>query len=286
MPAEIEPAQRRFEALGTTCHLIGTGAAADRLAAGEAWVRAMHARLTRFEAGSELSRLNAAGHAVRVSAELEALLLAALEAWRESGGLVNAAVLPAMLASGYTRPLAQGPGRASGAPAVPPPLPAVLQVGPGRSAWVAAGAGLDLGGIAKGWMADRLALNLGGDCVVNLGGDLFARGSGPSGDGWPVAFGGATLLLRDQGAATSSIRRRRWRGPAGAQHHLIDPRTGRPSDSGVEEVAVVCGSALEAEVLAKTALLAGPREAEARLRPRALAWWLRPVSDAVAPAAA
>src|SRR6266403_1971655 len=72
--------------------------------------------------------------------------------------------------------------------------------------------------------------------------------------GWPVGMGGATVMLRDQGAATSSVRRRRW----GELHHLIDPRTGLPSRSGLEEVSVVAATGCEAEVVAKTALLLGP----------------------------
>src|SRR5581483_11090152 len=98
-----------FEALGSTCALFAVDARPERLARGADWVRAMHSRLTRFEPESELSRLNAAaGRWFPVSDELELLLREALRADEVSGGLVNAAVLPAMLALGYTRPLALG----------------------------------------------------------------------------------------------------------------------------------------------------------------------------------
>jgi thiamine biosynthesis lipoprotein len=109
--------------------------------------------------------------------------------------------------------------------------------------------------------------------VANLGGDLSAVGSGPEGAGWPVGIGGATVLLRDQGAATSSVRRRRW---GGEHHHLIDPRTGLPARTGLEEVSVVAPSGVEAEVVAKTALLVGPDLALAYCAAHALAWWLSP----------
>src|SRR5438105_11414158 len=88
----------RFEALGSTCHLMGAGLERDRLEEGAAWVAEMHQRFSRFLPDSELSRFNAeAGRQVEVSAELEALLRAAVEAWWSSGGLVNACVLEAML---------------------------------------------------------------------------------------------------------------------------------------------------------------------------------------------
>jgi len=232
-----------FRAMGTTCSLFGDG----DLAEGERWVRRIAARITRFDEASELSRLNAAAEWIDISSELEQLLRASLRAFEMSGGLVNVAVLPSMLAIGYTRPLEQGATAAHLDQARSTPLlPNVLNVRPGR-ARLAPNVRLDLGGIAKGWMADRLAASLGDHVLVNLGGDLFARGE------WPVAISGKTYLLCDLGAATSSTRKRRW----GDLHHLIDPRTGLPSTSHLEEVSVVAKTALDAEVLAKTVLISG-----------------------------
>src|SRR3989442_1574649 len=104
--------------------------------------------------------------------------------------------------------------------------------------------------------------------VRKLGGDLYAAGQGPGGGGWPVGFGGKTVMLRDQGAATSSVRKRRW----GALHHLIDPRTGLPSNSGLEEVSVVAATACDAEIVAKTAPLLGSGVATAFSAAHAPAW--------------
>ena len=287
-----------FEALGTSCSLFAVGQPHGRLLEGEAWVRRLGARLTRFSEDSELSRLNrAAGDWAPISDEMDEILHAALRAHAMSAGLVNVAVLPAMLAVGYTRPLIEGPGVATLESLRPLlPLPDVLELRDGE-ARVQAGCGVDLGGIGKGWMADRLSETLGPNVVVNLGGDLRARGAGPRGDGWPVGLGGATLLLRNQGAATSSTRRRRWGedgrgetpphlwggGPKGRRggslHHLIDPRTGSPARTGLEEVSVVAANGFEAEVVAKTALLLGPDLAPAYCAAHAMAWWLSGTHD-------
>jgi FAD:protein FMN transferase len=232
-----------FGAMGTTCSLFGDG----DLAAGERWVRRIAARITRFDESSELSQLNAAAAWVDVSPELEQLLRASLRAFETSGGLVNVAVLPSMLAIGYTRPLAHGPTAAHLDQAHSAPLlPDVLKVARGR-ACLAPNVRIDLGGIAKGWMADHLAARLGDHVLVNLGGDLYARGE------WPVAIAGKTYLLRNLGAATSSTRKRRW----GDLHHLIDPRTGLPAATRLDDVSVVAETALDAEVLAKTLLISG-----------------------------
>lgn len=272
-------AQRRFEALGGECELYALGVTDSALEAAQARIEAAHRRFTRFDSGSELSRLNAAGGSwIAVSVELETLLRLALDAHERSGGLVHAGVLPALLAAGYTRTFSEltaadatGHSVATlGRPRQVPPLPDMLEVGPGR-ARLAPGAALDLGGLAKGWLADRCAERLGPNALVNLGGDLRARGGGPDGDGWPVGFGDRTVLLADLGAATSGTTRRRW---GDGLHHLIDPRTGRPSESDLGEVSVLARTAADAEVLAKTALLLGSGGAERWLEGRALGWSL------------
>ena len=275
MPPEVV-LSHHFEALGSSCSLFAAGVTADRLERGEAWVRSLQARLTRFEPDSELSRLNAAaGTWFAVGDQLEALLRESLRAWELSGGLVNVAVLGAMHGIGYQRSMSEVPaGRPEPAPAVVPrPLPEVLAVMPGR-ARLEPGTGLDLGGLAKGWLADRLAERLGDNALANLGGDLFALGAGPAGDGWPVEFGGVTVLLREQGAATSSILKRAWRAGQTAVHHLIDPRTGRPAAGDLAEVSVVASSAVRAEVFAKTALLLGADAAPVYLAAHCQAWHL------------
>lgn len=258
-----------FNALGGECELYGIGVGAPALEEGQVWIRALHDRLTRFDDASELSRLNAsAGSWFAVSAELEALLRESLRAFEISDGLVNVAVLPALLAAGYTRDFAAGPTE----PTTPPhiaPLTKVLEVRDG-GARLAAGSAVDLGGIAKGWMADRLVARLGDNALVNLCGDLFARGGGESGEGWPVGFGDRTLLLKDLGAATSGTTKRSWAGG----HHLIDPRTGLPARSDLSEVSVLASTAMDAEVYAKVALLLGSRDAPKWLESRSPGWSL------------
>ena len=269
----MSPEVLRFPALGTACELFAVGVERGRLAAGRAWIEAMHARLTRFDPASELSRFNAsAGGWVAVGADLEALLREALRAFAVSGGLVHAGVLGPLVAAGYGQDLAAGQTPVALADPRPlPPLPDLLQVAPG-TARLRPGFGIDLGGIAKGWLADRLAERLGPNCLVNLGGDLYARGGGPAGTGWPVGIGGATVLLADRGAATSGTERRRW---GSGLHHLVDPRTGRPAESDLAEVSVLAATAADAEVHAKAALLLGRRAAAFYLEASCSGWSYR-----------
>ena len=254
--------------MGTSCALFAVGRDHELLVSTELWIRQIAARLTRFSTDSEVARLNGA-KGVEVSAELEELLRESLHAFEISNGLVNIAVLGSMLAIGYTRPLSQGPTPARLGDALPlPPLPDVLTVQAGRARLVR-GCGIDLGGMAKGWMADRV---LGAHGLQRPGESWWRpmRSWGwPRWLRWPVGIAGRSVRLRG-GAATSSVLRRRW----GDLHHLIDPRTGLPAQSGLQEVSVIASTALEAEVIAKTALLAGPDIAPAICAAHALAWWL------------
>ena len=245
-------------------------------------------RLTRFVRDSELARLNAGdGRYVPVSPLLYAMLEAALWAYEESDGLVNAAVLPALLASGYSRPFRQGLEQPVDEPrgVMLPPLPEVLILDPAtRSAALAPGAALDLGGIAKGALADLLIDQLGDDAVCNLGGDLRVRGSGPDGDGWHIGLcDGSAVALREGAVCTSGTTRRRW---GASMHHLIDPRTGLPASSDLAEVSVVTDSALRGEIYAKCGMLLGAEAGHAFLEDRGVHFVTVPALGAGRPALA
>ena len=74
-----------------------------------------------------------------------------------------------------------------------------------------------------------------------------------------------TLELTGGAVATSGIDARVWPGPHGPSHHLLDPSTGRPAWTGLVSVTALAPSVLEAEILAKAALLSGPEGAPAWL---------------------
>jgi thiamine biosynthesis lipoprotein len=260
---------RRFDALGSTCELLAIGVTQATLARCEAQVRDAEVRLTRFVPGSELARFNAGdGRPRPLSTQFFRMLQAALWAFEESQGLVNAAVLPALVAAGYDRPVREGlSGNADYPGQTPPALTDILVLDEAtRSAALAPGCALDLGGIAKGALADLLIDELGEDAICNLGGDLRLRGAGPEKDGWHIGIcDGSAIALTNGAVCTSGITRRRW---GRSMHHLIDPRTGRPASTDLLEVSVVTDSALRGEVHAKCAMLLGAERGRAYLARR------------------
>ena len=260
---------RHFDALGSTCELLSVGSGQGALERCEQRIREAEARFTRFLPDSELAGLNASdGRYLPVSPEMFAMLQAALWAFEESDGLVNAAVLPALAAAGYDRPFRQGLSEPAVLhPVQLPPLPEVLILDlASRSAALAPAAALDLGGIVKGALADLLIDELGDDAVCNLGGDLRVRGAGPDGDGWHIGLCDQSVVALSNGAVcTSGTTVRRW---GHSMHHLIDPRTGMPAKTDIAEASVVTDSALRGEVYAKSAILLGAAAGTAFLEAR------------------
>ena len=114
------------------------------------------------------------------------------------------------------------------------------------------GLALDLNGVVKSLAVDEAAGLLSGDGFVSAGGDVAVRG--PVDVGLP---GGGAVRVLQGGLATSGVATRSWRRGGEEQHHLVDPRTGRPSTSRWQQVTVSGASCLAADVAAKAAFLLG-----------------------------
>lgn len=266
--AKLGTATRRWTAMGTSCtaSLVGPGGVAGAARA-EQEVARLEAQWSRFRPTSEVASLNAAPErAIPVSPETLELVALAVSWWRATGGLFDPTVVHALRTAGYVADLASGTGPVGiGTPAAGCGGVDVDQAA--GTVRLGACGGIDLGGIGKGRAADLVAAHLarlhGG--LIDLGGDLRVWGVAPEGaHAWPIAVedprdgSTAALLALDDGAvATSTTLRRRWSDGHRAAHHLIDPRTGRPTDGDLVAVTVVAGVAAGAEVLAKAAVVAG-----------------------------
>lgn len=290
----------RIMATQVSAHILAEPGAEDaarvKLTACMDWFREVERRLTRFNSGSELSQLNAAAGSWR---EVSPLLFDALAegvwAAQASDGLFDPTLLAVLEALGYDRDFSAlnrqrvAPGGRSlwvgAAGAAPGAWRGIELDAANQRVRLPYGARIDLGGIAKGWAAD-VALERffapEDHALINVGGDMRARGGPEEGGVWPVALGASeealgadpqslpVVTLGAGGLAVSGARDRWWRHDGVRQHHLIDPRTGRPARLWIDEddddlagepqlmaAAAFAPTAAHAEVAAKVAILRG-----------------------------
>ena len=260
--------------MGTTAHVIVRGGG-DADACVEQ-LRRLERRWSRFIDHSELSRIGRLdGSPAVVSFETALLIDRSVEAWRRTGGLFDPTMLDRLEVAGYDRSFelleSSSPEKVDlsthvehGAPAMHSWAPLIESDLATRMVRLPPGTRLDPGGIGKGLAADlgacRTVAHGADGALVSVGGDLRVAGTPPA-DGWEIELDHhvvepARLNLRDGAVATSTRLRRRWRTSHGVAHHVIDPRTGRPSEGPAVGVSVVAGDACWAEAIA-TAVLVG-----------------------------
>jgi thiamine biosynthesis lipoprotein len=272
-----------FRAMNTDILLAGEGQA-DELATGfdkaRKFIQAAEARFSRFLEDSELSELNrSAGERFRASPDLFSIVGLAWRFYHLTHGLFDPSILPELKRLGYDRSMdllrTQGPAplfesllagkRSSFSEMDLDGSDHTIQLPPGMA--------LDLGGIAKGWIAEQAAnilSNYATACIVDAGGDMFMVGIPDGLDKWPVELEDplqpdhslVSLKLSPGAVATSTVTKRTWNQAGVQRHHIIDPRTNEPAVSDWISVTVSAKHAYEAEVFAKVLLIAGPHEAQ------------------------
>ena len=245
--------------------------AMDRLAQA---LRTQESELSLYESGSDIARLNAAagsGEPVAVSAETYALLLRAKELQKLSDGAFELTIAPLALAWGVTsdapRVLTQSEIDAL--------LPLVGDEGivlEGAAARLSKkGQAIDLGGIAKGTACDKAKETYDKDgiscALVTMGGSsIYARGRKPGGEKWRIGFRDpkngesaslASFELEDAFFCTSGGYERYFERDGVRYHHILDPKTGRPAQSDIVSVGVLCENGTDADFWSTTLFIWG-----------------------------
>ncbi len=283
--AEEQENRHRFTAMGTLVDVTVWGAepAVAEAAAREveALFHAQHEAWDPWGQGA-LGRLNralAAGEPAVADPDLAALLAEAAALTETSGGLFDPAIGALVRLWGFSsdenRPTAPPPAaeiatRLAGTA----PLPTLL--GPDGVVSGPPGAQIDLGGFLKGVAVDRgiaLLRERGIEhAIVNAGGDL--RAIGRRGErAWRIGIRAprdpsvmAALEVRDDEAVFTSGDYERFFDHAGRHyHHILDPRTGYPTE-GITSVTILHADAALADAAATALLVAGPAEWPAMAR--------------------
>ena len=257
--------QREFFAMDTVMQLRAWGAAAA-LDQAQKEIERLARIFSCEDAQAELSRVNAGEPAA--SEELRALTKRALALSAQTWGAYQPALRPAMLAWGFPTGEYRVPDEAE--------LQA-LQIAcsvenvtvSDREIRLARGAQLDLGGLAKGYAAQRAAelLKAAGvqSAILSLGGNVTALGARPDGSDWQVGlqdpqnaaacFG--ILRLQDRSVVTSGGYQRYFEQDGVRYSHILDPETLRCAESGLLSATAVCSDGTLADALSTALYVLG-----------------------------
>ncbi len=129
---------------------------------------------------------------------------------------------------------------------------------------------LDLGAIAKGYAADEMKKNLIEEGVrtafLNLGGNVLTIGSKPDGSSWKVGIQNpfttrgnyiGILEVRDQAIVSSGNYERYFEEEGKRYHHILDPRTGYPSNNGIISTTIITNQSIDADALSTAVYVMG-----------------------------
>ena len=131
-------------------------------------------------------------------------------------------------------------------------------------------AAIDLGGIAKGYIADRMkecleSLNV-TSAIINLGGNVLTIGRNPDGSDFNIGiqkpFAGQNTVITsvkvdDLSIVSSGPYERYFEYQGRIYHHILDPKTGYPVDSGLNGVTIVSDKSVDGDALSTSCFVLG-----------------------------
>ena len=272
--AENQGAQAVHTAMGTELMHRAYGRLARRaIRAAQREALRLERLLSRFDQRSEISRINrcAGQSCVKVSRETFSLLKTAQEISFLSGGAFDITIGPLVKLWDYKH--------AASAPDAAAIQAALSLVGFGNLALCAqsctaglaqAGQVIDLGGIGKGYASDRAIAVFQrygiASAFTNIGGNVSTLGAKPDGTPWQVGILHprqedsilGTVGVCGQAVVTSGDYERYFTDREGNRwHHIINPATGYPAQSGIISATVVADSALQADALSTALFVLG-----------------------------
>ncbi|MDD6326037.1 MAG: FAD:protein FMN transferase [Lachnospiraceae bacterium] len=134
-------------------------------------------------------------------------------------------------------------------------------------------ASIDLGGIAKGYIADRLRdylISEGYDsALINLGGNILTVGAKPDGSAFrvgirkPFSESGEqleTVACKDRSVVTSGTYERYFEQDGKRYHHILSPSDGYPVENGLASVTILSPSSTDADALSTACFVLGPEK--------------------------
>lgn len=223
---------------------------------------------------SDVSRINRAnGQTVTVDPETWEILRRAKEISAMTGGAFSVTIAPLSAMWDFTGGTQRMPTDEERLAALPLVDDSRIDLGEGSTVTLPAGMEIDLGGIAKGYIADKVAEMIRGRvsaATLNFGGNVYAVGQ--LAEGRPFGIGIqdpavqesaaiAAVYVKDASVVTSGIYQRFFEKDGVVYHHILDPKTGLSADSDLSGVSIVDESSMTADALATACIVLGREKA-------------------------
>lgn len=223
---------------------------------------------------SEVSRLNDTGKAVLSETSIS-LVKKSLELNKQTGGLFDITIYPLMELWGFPSKNYKVPSdkeikenlKNVGSDKI------IFDENTGKISFKNKGMKIDFGGIGKGYITDELVKILTDEgvesAIINLGGNVFGLNKKPDGSLWNVAIRDpdepenymAAIRIGNSAVITSGGYERYFEENGKIYHHILNPKTGKPSDSNLKSVSIVSKNATLADALSTSLFIMGEKKA-------------------------
>ena len=266
---EKAPTQKELFAMDTILTLKVWG---DDTAALSDELLRLNKLLDATDPDSEIGRLN--GGQI-ITGEAAALVFEAVRYSEITGGAFDPTVYPLVKLWGFTDETQRVPSDGELAAALRLVGTQRVDFGDG-SASLPDGTMIDLGGIAKGYAADRCVALLEQSeataALLSLGGNVQTYGTKPDGSAWTIGIADpqqpeqpiASLTVSGTKAlVTSGGYQRCFEADGKVYHHILDPKTGYPSESGLSSVTIISDSGTMADAYSTALFVMGLDKATA-----------------------
>lgn len=264
-------ASREIFAMDTYMEVVAYGEQADAAAEAAAEeIERLDALLSTGDEDSEVYQINSEGGG-ELSDDTAYLIERSLELCDSTGGAFDIAIYPMMEAWGFPDEDYTVPSEEEIESLLP--LTDVSQIFYDEEAQAVEfgldGMEIDFGGIAKGYTSARIidiyreyGIESG---IVNLGGNVQVLGTKTDGSLWRIGVQNpeneeeylGVLEVSDKAVVTSGGYERYFEEDGNVYHHIIDPATGYPADSGLISVTIVCSDGVMADGLSTSLFIMG-----------------------------
>lgn len=272
-----DEAEKELFAMDTYMTLTAYGEhAQDAVDAAAEEITRLDAMLSTGSTDSEIGQVNETGSGT-LSEEAGYLVKRSLELYQETDGVFDIAIYPIMQAWGFTDQNYQVPSEETLQGLLPLTDASKIQYDQDTReiSFDQEGMKIDLGGIAKGYTSARImdiyrehGIESG---MVNLGGNVQVLGGKTDGSSWRVAIQSpddeseylGVLETKDRAVITSGGYERYFEQDGKTWHHIIDPSTGYPAESGLTSVTIVSKDGTLADGLSTSLFIMGEEKAVA-----------------------